>query len=105
MARFSGLVVYVVEEETTPGVWSPVEKSRMMKGDVIHQVSRHQTSDKINDDIILNHRISLIGDAFAFENYYNIRYVKMDSIKWKVTAIEIKRPRLIVTLGGMWNDH
>lgn len=105
MARFSGLVGYVVEEETAPGVWRPVEKARMMKGDIIHQVSRHDKGDEVNDDVVLNHRISLIGDAYAFGNYYNIKWVKMDSIKWKVSSIEIARPRLLVSLGGIWHEH
>lgn len=103
MARFSGLVGYVTEEETVPGVWGPVEKTRMMKGDVIHQVSRYDKGEKVNDDIVLNHRISLIGDSYSFGNYYNLKWVKMGTIKWKVTSIEIKRPRLIVSLGGVWN--
>lgn len=102
MARFSGLVGYVTQEENDSYVWVPVERSRLMKGDVIHQVSRYEKGDKVNDDVILNHRISLIGDAYAFGNYFNIKWVEMDGIQWKVTSIEIKRPRIIVSLGGVW---
>lgn len=103
MARFSGLVGYVVQEEKVPGVWSDVEKSRKMKGDVIRQSSTNKSSDYVNDDVSLNHRVSLIGDAYAFDNYFNIKWVKMDTKKWKVATIEIERPRIIVSLGGVWN--
>lgn len=102
MARFSGLVGYVIQKETTPGVWSPVEKPRKMKGDVISQTANNSSSEYLNDDVILNHRVSLIGDAYAFDNYYNIKWVKMDAQKWKVTNIEVKRPRITVSLGGVW---
>lgn len=103
MTRFSGMVGYVNLAETTPGVWEPVEKERKMKGDVIRQSSTNSNSGGLNDDVTLNHRISLIGDAYAFDNYYNIKYVKMNTTRWKVTGIEIERPRIIVTLGGVWN--
>lgn len=103
MAKFAGLVGYVTQEESVPGVWSPVDKPRMMKGDVIRQSSSTRDGDKINGDVTLSHRVSLLGDAYAFDNYYNIRWIDMDGARWKVTSIEIQRPRIIVTLGGLWN--
>ena len=103
MARFSGLVGYVTQEETRPGVWTPVEKSRKMKGDIIRQSSTNKSSGYVNDDVTLNHRVSLIGDAYAFDNYFNIQWVKMDTKQWKVVTIEIERPRIIVSLGGLYN--
>lgn len=103
MARFSGLVGYVIQQETTPGVWTPVENPRKMKGDIIRQSSTNSSSGNLNDDVTLNHRISLIGDAYAFDNYFNIKWVKIDTMKWKVVNIEIERPRIIVSLGGVWN--
>jgi len=105
MAKFSGLVGYVTQEETVPGVWTDVVKERKMKGDIIRQSSTSRSSEFVHDDVSLNHRISLIGDAYAFDNYYNIRWVKMDTILWKVNSIEIQRPRIIVTLGEVWNGE
>ena len=103
MARFSGLVGYVPQQETTPGVWTPVENPRKMKGDIIRQSSTNASSGNLNDDVTLNHRISLIGDAYAFDNYFNIKWIKIDTMKWKVVNIEIERPRIIISLGGVWN--
>jgi hypothetical protein len=105
MAKFSGLVGYVTQEETVPGVWSPVEKPRMMRGDVIRRSSTNQNDDKVNSDISLSHRVSLIGDAFTFNNYINIKWIDIDGYKWEVSSIEIQRPRIIVSLGGPWNGN
>ena len=102
MARFAGLVGYVTQEETAPGVWSPVENPKKMRGDVIRQ-SSSQNGDKVNNDITLSHRVSLLGDAYAFGNYYNIKWIMVDGAKWEVTSVEVKRPRLTVSLGGLWN--
>lgn len=103
MARFAGLVGYVTQEEKVPGVWSPSENPRVMKGDIIRQSSSVQNDNKVNSDISLGHRISLIGDAYAFDNYYNIKWIDVDGCKWETTSVEVQRPRIIVSLGGRYN--
>ena len=104
MAKFAGLVGYVTQEETKPGVWTPVEQTRPMKGDFYMESSRHQNGDKMNENIALNHRISLVGDAYSFRNYHAIRWIEIEDIKWEVTSIEVKRPRLIVNVGGLYHE-
>lgn len=103
MAKYAGLVGYVTQEETVPGVWSAKESPRRMKGDVIRLSSR-QNGDNINTDITLSHRVSLMGDAYAFDNYYNISWIEVHGRKWRVSSVEIQRPRIIVELGGLWNE-
>ena len=103
MTKFAGLVGYATQEETVPGVWSPVEKTVMMKGDVISRASSVQNDGKVNSDITLNHRVSLIGDAYAFENYYNLKWIELNGRKWEISSVELHRPRLIVTVGGLYN--
>lgn len=103
MAKFAGLVGYVTQVEIKPGVWSPVPNPKLMKGDIIRQSSNSQNGDKVNDDISLNHRVSLIGDAYAFGNYYNIKWIEIDDQKWEVSSVEVQRPRLIASLGGVYN--
>lgn len=103
MAKYAGLVGYVTQEQKVPGVWSSVENPRMMKGDILRQYSTNQDGSKVNGDVSFNHRISLIGDAYSFANYFSIKWIQNDNIKWKVTSIEIQRPRIIVSLGGVYN--
>jgi hypothetical protein len=102
MSKFTGLVGYVTQEETVPGVWTQVDKTVMMKGDMLRQ-SSSQNGDKVNSDIILNHRVSLLGDSYAFNNYYAIKWIQIDGRKWHVTSVELQRPRIILTVGGLWN--
>lgn len=109
MAKYTGLVGYVTQVETAPGVWSTVDNPKKMKGDILRQSSalqndyRSNTGNKVNSDISLSHRVSLIGDAYAFSSYFDIRWIEVDGRKWEVTSVEIQRPRIIVSLGGLWH--
>lgn len=103
MAKFSGLVGYGVQVETYPGVWETENKITSMRGDVIRQNANIVNSGGVNDDITLNHRVSLIGDPYAFDNYFNLKWIEIHGRKWSVSSVEVQRPRIIVTLGGLWN--
>lgn len=98
------MVGYVNQKETSPGVWSPVETFTTMKGNVIRQNASNRDGDKMNDDISLDHRVSLLGDAYAFDNYYNLKWIQIEGRKWEISSVEIERPRIIVSLGGLWNE-
>lgn len=103
MTRFSGEVGYVTEIETKPGMWKPVEEIRTMRGDLIRQNANNSENGTINGEISLGHRVSLVGDAYSFANYFNLKWVKIDGYTWRITSIEVQRPRLIITVGGRYN--
>lgn len=103
MAKYAGLVGYATQEETTPGVWTQVITERMMRGDVIGQGYNFTPADKVNDNIGLSHRISLVADPYAYNHVSKLVYVTYLGQKWKVSSVEINRPRLTLTLGGVWN--
>lgn len=110
MAKFAGLVGYVTEQEKVPGVWTIVENPVMMRGDIIRQVSDNMNDlkvgtsiNKIYSDIFLSHRVSLMADSYAFENYMRIQWVMINGKKWKATSIEVQRPRIIISIGRLWD--
>ena len=103
MARFSGKIGFAIQNETKPGVWTESIKERQYYGDVIRNARRLQTSGNVNDDIEISNRISIIADAYAYENFHAIRYVMYMGSKWKVTEVEVEHPRLILSLGGLYN--
>jgi hypothetical protein len=57
----------------------------------------------MNSTVTVQHRISVIADDFANSYYAAIRYVKWGEAYWKVSAIEIEKPRLIMTLSEVYN--
>lgn len=103
MAKFCGVVGFAITEETKPGIWTNVITEREYYGDVLSNARRLQTIDQLNDDINVSNRISIVADAFANENFHSMRFVEYMGTVWKVSNVEVQRPRLILTLGGVYN--
>ena len=103
MAKFYGVIGYAVTEETEPGVYEEriVEKEHF--GDVVRNTRRLSNAAKVNDDITISNQISIVADPFANNNFHSMRYVSFMGSKWKVTEVEVQYPRLILTLGGVYN--
>jgi len=103
MAKFSGVIGYAIQEETVPGVWVDQIVEKYYRGDVLQNMNRWQNSDKVNDDFIIDNKISIISDTFLYDNFQHIKYVQWMGTKWKVNRIEILRPRVIISIGGVYN--
>jgi hypothetical protein len=104
MAKFYGVVGYASSQETRPGVWEDVITERNYFGDLIRNTSRWSvSSESTNDDLNINNLISIVADPFAYENFHSMKYVEFMGAKWKITNVEVQRPRLILTVGGVYN--
>ena len=103
MARFSGNVGFAIRTQTIPGVWSNNIVERAYVGSIVRETLTQVKSDKVNDDIRLEERISIVADAFAFDNALKIKYVERAGVRWSVVSIETKYPRLILSLGGAYH--
>lgn len=105
MARFYGKVGYVKQEETSPGIWEEISEEKNYYGDITKAYRRLDGSKYLNDNISVSNNISIVADAYAYNNIFAIRYVIWMGSKWKVTNVEVQRPRLILTLGGIYNGN
>ena len=105
MAKFYGEVGYANTTETEPGIWEEVITERMYYGDVLKISRRLVNSGSVNDNLKVNNEISIIADPFAYQNFVNIRYVNWLGASWKVTNVVVQSPRLILSLGGVYNGE
>lgn len=104
MPKYYGEVGYAEMAETAPGVYSEVMTERKYRGDVVTEKQRLDSTDTgVNDNVSVRNNISIVADAYAYEHFFAIRYVRWMGACWKVTDVEVQRPRLILTLGGVWN--
>jgi len=104
MAKFYGKIGYAIATETAEGVWEDVITTREYYGDLIRNTRKLQPSSNLNDNINVANEISIIADPFANENFFSMRYVEYMNAKWKVSDVVVQFPRLILSLGGLYNE-
>lgn len=103
MAKYYGLIGYAETVETAPGVWKEQITERIYYGDVIRNSRRLQSTEHLNDDVNISNQISIVADPYAINNFHSMRYAEFMGAKWKVSDIEVQYPRLLLTLGGLYN--
>lgn len=104
MARFYGKVGFATASEIRPGVWEDGMVARPYYGDIVRNSRRHESGqDKVLDDINISNEFSIVADAYANENFHNIKYVEFMGTKWKVATVTVQSPRLILSAGGVYN--
>lgn len=103
MAKFAGKIGFSETVETSPGIWTSEIIEKNYVGDVLNTSLRYKKETQINDNITLSKRISIIADIFVNNNLHSIKYVTYLNTKWLITEIDIQYPRVILTLGGVYN--
>lgn len=103
MAKFSGAIGFSIPENKGYGVYQPKIVTKPCRGDVISNFRKWESSDKVNDDLLLNNKFSIVAKSFFVENLGSMKFVEWKGIRWKITNAEILRPRIIVTVGGVYN--
>lgn len=103
MAKFYGVIGYETTVETKPGVWEEQFVERPYFGDLIRNTRRLESSGTLNDNVNITNEISIVADPYANENFHSMRYVKFMGTAWKITSVEVQYPRLILSVGGVYN--
>lgn len=105
MAKFSGEIGYGVAIESPPGsgVWVDEITEVSAFGDVIRNTRQLEPGGNLHSNITLNNSISIIADQYAIQNFAYIKYIRWNDVLWAVTTVEVQSPRLILSLGGVYN--
>ena len=103
MAKFFGKIGFEQTVEIERGIHEPQIIEKSYYGDIGRNTRRLQNSGGVNDNINIANEISILADPYANENYFAMRYIEFMGAKWKIESIEVQYPRLILTVGGLYN--
>lgn len=103
--KYSGIIGFIktVEDPPESGVWKEETTERHYYGNVLKLRKRFDNAGKVNDDLTIGNQISIIADAYLNQNLAAIKYCQFMGAWWKIVDVEVERPRLILTLGGVYN--
>ena len=102
--KFYGQIGFEEMIETVPDVCTPKITEYPYCGDVLNFGRTRSSGSDINDSITVSNRISIVADPYAREHFFDMKYVSWQGAKWKVSDVEVEFPRLILTLGGLFNE-
>lgn len=103
MAKFFGKIGFEHTVEIEKGIYEPQIIEKSYYGDIGRNTRRLQNSGGVNDNINIANEISILSDPYANENYFAMRYIEFMGAKWKIESVEVQYPRLILTVGGLYN--
>jgi hypothetical protein len=102
--KFYGNIGFSESIETSPDIWTPTIKEYPYYGDVETFGRGRNSGTDINDQITVSNRISIVADPYAREHFFDMVYICWQGAKWKVSNVDVEFPRLILTLGGVFNE-
>jgi len=105
MAKWFGKIGYAVTKETSAGIWENAITERSYYGDLTTDYRQRQNSGAVNDNLVLANVLSILADPFAVENCSNMAYAELMGTKWKISKVEVQYPRLLLSLGEVWNGE
>ena len=103
MKKFYGKVGYGQSVESAPGVWVKQITEVYYFGDVIRNTRQLREGSTLNDDLTVGNSISIVADAYANQNFFAMLYVEWMGKLWTVSNVDVQPPRLLLTLGGVYN--
>lgn len=104
--KFYGMVGYATPREGTGdriGIDEDVIVEKPYYGDVLRNSRKYEKGESVLDELKVDNKISIVADAFAWDNFFKMKYVQWMGALWNITNIEVERPRLILTIGGVYN--
>lgn len=105
MARFHGKVGFgvTVEDPEASGVYVDDVVEYEYFGDVVRASRTLVQGDHLNQDVAVGNAIRIVADAYARGNINAIRYLEWMGVLWTVTSVEVQHPRLLLTMGEVYN--
>lgn len=103
MAKFFGEIGFATQVETSPGIWEDQIIEKQYYGDVFRESRRFSTTDQVLDKINLSNQISILADGYVVDNIQNLRYIRWLGGLWKISYVELKFPRLVLEMTGVYN--
>lgn len=104
MTRFRGIIgINRGFVESSPGVQSLQIEEKEISGE-IRNLGAKWPNAGANSGITMRQVLSVIAPEQDMSEFTKVLYIVWHGRKWAVTAIEYIRPRVQLTLGGLYND-
>ena len=104
MAKYYGMIGFAETVEIEPGDYEEQITERECYGDEIIVTRKLQnTEGSTNQSPMISNKLSVVADPYAVGHIFAMRYATYQGAKWTISDVEVQHPRLILSLGGLYN--
>lgn len=104
MGRWHGKIGYIVQRETAPDTYIPDVVERPKSGDVLKNRQQIISGYGANPDVKITNQIQIVADPYDRTHVQDLRYLIWHGQYWTIDSVDLSEyPKLILTLGGVWN--
>ena len=105
--KWFGEIGFKEEVEVEDGVWEPQVVPKKFFGEVRKDSWSEQQGSKINADLHVSNRISVVAEKSLQNNFHKIAYITFGGAKWTVSNVEkeLDNPRLLLSLGSLYIEE
>lgn len=100
--KWYGQIAFHEEVEEEPGIFVPKVVPRNYYGDIMQPSWKEVQGEKINADLHISNKLSIVADQQLQQNFHKIAYATFGGAKWTVSNVEYALPRLILSLGSLY---
>lgn len=103
--KYSGKIGFAVMKNEGNGIYTEEIEEKVYYGDLLSsRWNNENNQNSTNTNVRLNNSISVICDKYLSENISVMRYITYKNSKWCINGIEIQPPRIIINIGGIYNE-
>lgn len=103
MAKWAGKIGFAETVKGDDDITRTTIIERSFKGDVLQDYRNWEDSEKINGNINISNRISVVAKDYMLTHLQYMRYVTWQGAKWRIKTISVAYPRVILLLGDLYN--
>lgn len=103
MAKYAGMIGFAKNVEVESGDYEDVVTERRYRGDILRNNQKFAVGGTTSGELRITNQFSILADNYAFDHISEIRYLEWRGNRWIVDYIDIEYPRLVMTIGGLYN--
>lgn len=105
MSKWHGIIGFSTQERSSdhPSVVKNKLVEKPYYGEMDAYAKRWQNGTGTIDDLNVTAQLSVIMDQYLTQHIGEISYISWYGQKWKVTSVQPGHPRMIISIGGVYN--
>lgn len=103
--KWYGSIAFKEDVEEERGVFISKVTPYPYYGDILEVSWKEIQGEKINADLNISNKLSVIADQQLQSNFHKIAYVTFGGAKWTVSDVKVSFPRLVLTLGSLYREE